>query len=42
MDILDVGPGGSGNLDPISLTIGLIIAFGSIIICLMHFFGIYF
>ena len=42
MDFLDCSPAGSGNLDGFGLTIGLIIAFGSIAVCVLHMLGIYF
>ena len=42
MGILDSSPSGSGDLDGFGLTIGLVIAFGSIAVCVMHVLGIYF
>ena len=42
MDLLDSSPSGSGDLDGFGLTVGLIIAFGSIAICIMHALGIFF
>ena len=39
---LGCSPSDFGDLDGFGLTIGLIIAFGSIIICILHALGIYF
>ena len=42
MGFLDCTPGGSGDLDGFGLTVGLIIAFGSIAVCVLHALGIFF